>query len=158
MYSVDGKDRVAKWEGIPESSVGAPIPILLSDEHTAIIAYYIQEEEYNDSEPIAIITFNRCKARIFGPPNDEAFSGHPLASSGLRAHSSFIIQESSWLRTLIRMNEVHPYHKPSNYEGFNHFVLSFHDSTFECIAENYEIDIARCTINEAIDLMKQKLN
>src|SRR5207249_4784922 len=32
MYLVDGQDRVVKLDGVPQSSVGAPLPIVLSDE------------------------------------------------------------------------------------------------------------------------------
>ena len=34
-------------------------------------------------EEIALVRFTRYSAFMFGPPNDEAFSGHPLASRNL---------------------------------------------------------------------------
>ncbi|SCW83841.1 hypothetical protein SAMN04487970_10633 [Paenibacillus tianmuensis] len=88
MYSVDNEDIVLPNENMPQSSIGAPIPIVLSDENRTVVAYYTQEDEIdneNMNEPIAIITFNRCHATILGPPNDEAFSGHPLFKKGLRS-------------------------------------------------------------------------
>jgi hypothetical protein len=74
---------------------------------------------------------------MFGPPNDEAFSGHPLAPKGLAPYRVFEIDDSSWLRTLERMNSVHPYHRSEHFAVYKHFVFAFHDSTFECIAKQF---------------------
>lgn len=156
MYSVDRKDKVIEINNIPQSSVGAPIPVVLADEHLTIVAYYIQEDE-GDEEAIAIVSFRRCLSVMFGPPNDEAFTGHPLASRGLRPYSSFVIENSSWLRVLEKMNSVHPYHSHKLYEDYKHFILSFHDSTFECIAVNYEYEILKGKMIDAIDRMKEKM-
>ena len=54
--------------------------------------------------------FEHCYAHMFGPPNDEALRGHPLAGRGLRPYAAFEIRQSSWLRRLERMNSVHPRH------------------------------------------------
>lgn len=156
MYSVDSKDEVVELTDIPQSSVGAPIPVVLTDEHLTMVAYYIQED-IDDEEAIAIICFNKCLSVMFGPPNDEAFKGHPLSSRGLRPYSSFVIENSSWLRGLEKMNSVHPYHSPKLFEAYRHFVLSFHDSTFECIAVDYKYEIIKGKMAEAIDRMKAKL-
>jgi hypothetical protein len=160
MYTVDKKDKVLPLSNVPQSSVGAPCPVVLSNEHTTVVAYYTQEDEINfesDIEPIAIITFRFCYSTMFGPPNDEAFDGHPLSSRGLEPYSSFIIKDSSWLRTLIKMNEVHPYHNLKMFEGFKHFILAFHDSTFECIAKDFEVEIVADTFSNIMVLMKEKL-
>ena len=156
MYSIDRKDKVVELNNIPQSSVGAPIPVVLADEHLTIVTYYIQED-VDDEEATAIVSFKRCLAFKFGPPNDEAFRGHPLSSRGLRPYSSFIIENSSWIRELEKMNSVHPYHSHKLFEDYRHFILSFHDSTFECIAEDYEYEILKGKISDAIDRMKDKL-
>ena len=161
MYSIDSKDTVVELNEMPQSSVGAPIPVVLSAESKTVVSYYIQENEsdyMNEFELIAIISFERCSSTMFGPPNDEAFSGHPLYTKGLRPYSAFIIENSSWLRNLIEMNSVHPYHNETYFNDLKHFVLSFHDSTFECIAESFSIEIVNDTISNVINLMKEKLN
>lgn len=160
MYSVDEKDQVVELSTIPRSSVGAPMPVMLSDEHLTMVAYYTQEADFkpdDSNEPIAIVSFKRCYSSMFGPPNDEAFSGHPLSSRGLTPYSFFLIKNSSWLRILEKMNSVHPYHSSKLFEKYNHFVLSFHDSTFECIAVDYEFEIINGPLINAIDRMKEKL-
>jgi hypothetical protein len=161
MYSVDKKDKVLPLNDIPQSSVGAPIPVILADEHTTVVAYYSQENEIDldvETEPIAIVTFKSCRSTLFGPPNDEAFSGHPLYSRGLKPYSSSIIENSSWLRKYIEMNSVHLYHSPVLFEDYKHFILSFHDSTFECIAKSYNFDVVNDRFSSVIDIMKTKLN
>jgi hypothetical protein len=93
-------------------------------------------------EPAAIIRFTGVYASMFGPPNDEAFSGHPLAERGLHPYGAFEIVDSSWVRQLERMNAVHPYHRPEHFSTYRHIVLAFHDSTFECVAKAYVYELA----------------
>jgi len=152
MYEIDDHDRVEQLADIPQSCQGAPMPFVVSSEHGVAVAYhaevpiegwdgtFVQVVDHDtDDGPLVIVTFPNCYARMFGPPNDEAFSGHPLASRGLRPYGSFTVRDSSWLRRLERMNAVHPHHDRNRFMQRNHFVLSFHDTTFECIAEWYGV-------------------
>ncbi len=154
MYPVDEKDRVVAIIDIPQSSVGAPIPVILSDEHVTVVAFYLEDvpDDWDGSsvrivgketedEPLALVRFSVCYASMFGPPNDEAFTGHPLADRGLEPYGAFVIEDSSWIRQLERMNSVHPHHKSERFWARKHYVLSFHDSTFECVADGYSIEL-----------------
>ena len=139
---------------VPQSSIGAPIPVVAAGETSATVLYYVETDDPNwdgtsvrtvgpDSgdELIAMVRFETCYAHVLGPPNDEAFSGHPLSDRGLEPYGSFEVQDSSWIRMLERMNRVHPYHDRHGFlEGKRHFVVSFHDSTFECIARGYSVE------------------
>ncbi len=40
---------------------------------------------------------------------------------------------------MARMNSVGPYHAPENYTPLNHYIFTFHDSMFECLAKSFEI-------------------
>ncbi|MBN8459645.1 MAG: hypothetical protein J0M04_17585 [Verrucomicrobia bacterium] len=152
MYSVDARDTVVELKDTPQSSVGAPCPIVLATEHELYLAYYLQNtppgwdgttvtvvDESSGGEPVAVVKFKHLYSHMFGPPNDEAFSGHPLASRGLEPYSVYEIQHSSWIRILERMNSVHPYHRPDSFSRYHHFIFSFHDTTFECVAEGFSI-------------------
>jgi hypothetical protein len=44
-----------------------------------------------------LLEFSGCYAHLFGPPNDEAFSGHPLASRGLQPYRITEVKHSSWI-------------------------------------------------------------
>lgn len=171
MYSVDEKDRVILLENIPQSSVGAPIPIVLSDEFATVVAFYLQNtpDDWDGTsiriigtetqgEPLALIRFSFCYASMFGPPNDEAFDGHPLAGRGLRPYGAFIIENSSWVRQFEKMNSVHPYHKAERFQARKHYVLSFHDSTFECVADGYTIELHESSIREILPRMMELLD
>ena len=155
VYAVDERDRVVPLDDLPQSSVGAPCPLVMQDEHAVVVAYYLDapppgwtgetvrivDPEVSD-EPAALVIFRRVCASMFGPPNDEAFRGHPLAARGLRPYSAARIEDSSWIRILERINSVHPYHRPERYAKLRHFVLAFHDSTFECVAGGYDLVLA----------------
>src|SRR5215475_2304255 len=163
MYIIDEKDRVVPTNDIPQSSIGAPIPVVLSDEFVAVVAFYLQNTpdgwdgtsvrvvgKEAEGEPLALVKFSICYASMFGPPNDEAFGGHPLASRGLRPYGAFIIENSSWIRRLEQMNSVHRYHKPERFWARKHYVLSFHDSTFECVADGYVIESHESSIKKIL--------
>ncbi len=151
MYSVDSHDRVLELRNVPQSSVGAPLPLLLSREGTTVLAYLVEDRppdwdggtvrlvspETPDA-PAAIVVFRGCRATFVGPPNEEAFAGHPLAPRGLHPYGAFEIARSSWVGSLEQMNRVHPNHDPARFQHLRHFVWAFHDSTFECVAEAYE--------------------
>lgn len=169
MYQVDRRDKVLELENVPQSSVGAPMPVVLSDEGKVVLAYYIQDtpEDWDGSsvrivdeasnEPVAILEIKICYHYMFGWPNDEAFSGHPLAKRGLTPYGAFEVQDSSWIRQLERLNSVHPYHKPERYWRSHHYVFSFHDSTFECVADGFNITESRGSLTSILPLMAEKL-
>jgi hypothetical protein len=98
---------------------------------------YISPGNGPEGEVMVTVTFNMAEAHMFGSPNDEAFDGHPLARRGLEPYGAFEIEHSSWIRQLEQMNSVHPHHSPELFEGLRHYVLSFHDTTFECVAEGF---------------------
>src|SRR5215469_2094854 len=151
MYEVDQKDQVVTLEGIPQSSVGAPLPLIVANEGRIVLAYYMDStdpswdgeivcivDQERSNEPIALVRLE-CFAHMFGPPNDEAFSGHPLASRGLHPYGAFRIEGSSWIRGLEKMNRVHRSHKPERFHTLQHLVFAFHDSTFECVCRKFDV-------------------
>ncbi len=171
MYKVDERDRVETLEGVPPSSVGAPIPFLMADERRVVLAYYMEVREPGwegttvrvvsptDGEaPVALVRLNGCSVHMFGPPNDEAFRGHPLAARGLRPYKSFRIIDSSWIRRLEVMNSVHSRHRPERYRTLQHLVFAFHDSTFECVCQGFDVRTTHGSIGSVIPEMVELLN
>ena len=150
MYSIDGKDRVQNLTDVPQSSSGAPLPLVVATEQSLALAYLVEQQDRSwdgtsvrvvdpatEGEMVALIEFRRPRAHLLGPPNDEAFGSHPLAPHGLRPYAAFEIQESSWIRSLERANRIHPAHHRAQFAALRHFVFAFHDSVFECVAESY---------------------
>ena len=171
MYSVNQQDTVVELEGVPQSSVGSPLPLVVSDEHVLLLAYIIQEKPYefdrrilSDAdlamfvEHVAVVEFEMYRSYMFGSPNDEAINGHPLYDRGLEPYSSFEVKGSSWIRQLERMNSVHPRHSPERFKVLHHYIFAFHDSIFECVAERYKITEHEGTIAELMPEMQNRLS
>ncbi len=157
MYEVDSLDSVAELPDAPRPDIGAPLPLVVSDEHHLLLAYLVSEPDpawdgsyakvvspASEGMAVALVRFHLPSAHMLGPPNDEAFEGHPLASRGLEPNAVFEVHQSSWIRRLERMNAVHPNHNRDRFMARRrHFVFAFHDSTFECIADRFESEVFR---------------
>ncbi|MEL7500804.1 MAG: hypothetical protein AAFN77_24640 [Planctomycetota bacterium] len=165
MYTVGENDRVEELKDVPQSDVGAPLPVVLADEHRLYLAYLVSEPDPNwdgsyinmispDTDgTVAVVTFDRPALHMFGPPNDEAFGGHPLANRGLRPYSVNEIHNSSWVQRRIEMNRIHRMHQDSMFDGMRHFIFAFHDSTFECLADDFSVSLFRGSILAATEHM-----
>jgi hypothetical protein len=167
VYEVDSLDLVVELHDAPRPDIGAPLPVLLCDEHRLLLAYLVSEPDpawdgsyvtmvspESEGMAVACVRFKWPSAHMFGPPNDEAFSGHPLAARGLHPYAVFEVHDSSWIRKLERMNSVHPRHNRERFlAGLRHFVFAFHDSTFECVADGFEVDLIRGSMRSAISHM-----
>ncbi|GGI89283.1 hypothetical protein [Shewanella gelidii] len=129
-----------------QSSVGAPCPVVLSDEHDLFVAYYMQEQSKDfELEAVGLVKFTGFHSYKFGAPNDEAFHGHPLSENGLEPYGTFKIQNSTWVQELCIQNSVHPYHSDDIFRDLIHFVWSFHDTTLEVVAKSYEFSLHQGT-------------
>lgn len=166
MYVVDDVDTVLKLHTAPLPNVGAPLPLILCDESKLFLAYIADQGEGDGKElslksggvPIAIVKFLSPDAHIFGPPNDEAFEGHPLACRGLEPYDVFEVEQSSWIRQLERMNAVHPNHnKERFFANRRHFIFTFHDSTFEVVADGFEIQLISGSLRSALSKMVEMI-
>lgn len=134
MYSVDEKDAVVPVADIPRPDAGAPKPVLWASERLVAVAYYA----VGPGDAVALVTFD-AYAHALGPPNDEALEGHPLFSRGLGNNKAFEVKGSSWIRNLERMNRVHIWHDAARFSQYRHFMITFQDATFECVAESYRV-------------------
>ena len=170
MYSVDNQDRVVELKDVPQPDVGAPFPLVISDEHVTLLAYTTQGEPFSFDgrvltdadmetfvEELALIEFRPCQSYMFGAPNDEAFDAHPLASRGLQPYGVFEIENSSWIRQLEQMNSVHPLHRGGWLQRVRHFVFAFHDSTFECVARNFTVSKHSGPLESLLTEMQRRL-
>lgn len=171
MYPVDERDKVIELDQVPQSSVGAPLPIVLSDEHKVLLAYILEGfrpdwdgtsvqivDPRTSGESLALVEFTGYSTYMFGAPNDEAFHGHPLAARGLHPYAAFQIENSSWIRQLERMNSVHYSHKPERFAQLRHYVFAFHDSTFECVARDFTVSTHSGSLESMLPIMRDRLD
>jgi hypothetical protein len=164
VYNVDRKDTVFELSSPPRPDVGAPLPIVFATDYAVALAYIVSEPDPHwdgkyvevvspntDGKIIALVTFRMPRAHMMGPPNDEAFNGHPLYGRGLKPYTVSEVQQSSWIRSLGRMNSVHPMHRAEHFKSYRHFIFAFHDSTFECVAEGFTLECFRGSLRNAVD-------
>jgi hypothetical protein len=169
MFSLTPKEELKELHDLPQSSVGAPCPLVYATERNLHVSYYLNavEEGWDGKtvrvvgpasagEPSVIVTFHRVTAHYFGMPNDEAIRGHPLYKLGLKAYSYFEVLGSSWCEELERMNRVHPHHKKERYADVRHFIFTFHDTTLEVLARSYTAEITNLPLLENIERVLKK--
>jgi hypothetical protein len=128
-------DLNAPW--IPDG--GTPEPRLWThgDGDPAFVAYYVAPVAPTE-QPLAVLRFPICQILKFGYPNDEALPGHPLYAKGLRHYNLFEVLDSTWIAALADQNLVAFPNPRGEPRPDHHFVITFHDSTFECIADHLE--------------------
>jgi hypothetical protein len=128
----------------PEAAVSGAV--LVQTEHSTFLSFNaVRLMDDGRYHPVgtALVEFHLCTMTRFGYPNDEAWSGIPR-TKGL-SYGIYEIQGSDWKEKIARLNR---YSFPSTREWpGRHFLLLFHDSSFECIAD----DICLELLNEPYD-------
>lgn len=122
--------RVIPLGELPAPAAGDPGPQLSADEHHVRLTY--QAEDASRVE----VRFDGWDVS-FGSPNDEALCGHPLYARGVGYYGVFEVLHSPWIAALERANRVHSQHDPSRFADLRHIVITFHDSTFECVTRGF---------------------
>ena len=133
MYQIDGGDEVFRIDDAPAPAI-PPGPVVLAGDFDLLLSYQVAP-----GTGLVLIDFEQPAAHYFGGPNDEALIGHPLRARGLDYYGAFEIFNSSWIRALHRMNQAHPRYDPRRFEGLRHFVFTFQEETFECLARGFRI-------------------
>jgi hypothetical protein len=149
---------------------GAPVPMVLSDEHTTCLLYYYRkpventadfeipkERDAQEDRGIAVITFGQSMIYKFGYPNDEVLLAHSYYSLGLESYQLFEVIGSEWIQEIKEMNKAHPLNDPLLFSRCRHFIITFKDSTFECIAAGLKIEFnPMATMKEGIETVASK--
>ncbi|HEV2816553.1 MAG TPA: hypothetical protein VGW40_04955 [Allosphingosinicella sp.] len=143
-------------------STGAPLPHLLQNDHRTLLLFVVEDVDPDwdgswvrvvgpaTEAEIALVEFEGCASAKLGMPNDEAFRGHPLIGRGLHAYGAFKVVHSAWIAELAAINSVHPMDRPETWSRLTHFILGFHDSTFECVARDFRLETRRGSIADAL--------
>lgn len=154
-----------KWD------TGAPLPFLFMSDLKTFLTFYVSEPDPNwdgsyvtvkdpadkTVESLAVVEFHRCSSAKMGTPNDEVFEGHPLNGKGLEAYTAQVVRNSRWLASLQAINSVHSQYDPARWKDQKHFVFWFHDSTFECVAESYKVELFTGIMSELLSEVSRRL-
>src|SRR5262249_18470000 len=140
---------------LPQSDPGVPWPVLVASESRLRVSYiHLLGPPDSDDSAVVVVEFVGAIAHMFGMPNDEALAGHPLAERGLQSYGFYRVEQSSWIRRLERLNAVHPGHRGGWLDRLTHYILTFHDSMFECVARDFTFTVhpANELVTVSIDL------
>ena len=158
-------DFPVRWD------TGAPLPHVIQNDYKTFLTFYIREPDPDwdgsyvtvrnpgdgSVESLALVEFFRCSSAKLGSPNDEVFEGHPLSGKGLDGYTAQRIVNSKWLAELEAINRVHRCYDPALRRKLNHYVFWFHDTTFECVAESFRVEVFRESMADLLARVCQRL-
>ena len=158
-------DFPVKW------NAGCPLPHLLCNDYKALLTFILREAKPEtdgsgvevvgpadeQTRPLALVEFAPCFAVKLGSPNDEVFHGHPLQGRGLDGYTAQKVVNSRWLAEVETINKVHHCYDPASWRERSHFIFWFHDTTFECIAKSFKVELHRESIAVMLTRMCQRL-
>lgn len=158
-------DFPVKWDA------GAPLPHLLCNDYKALLAFILREDKPGwdgssvelvspadqKTRPLALVEFMPCTAAKLGAPNDEVFHGHALQGRGLDGYTAQKVVNSRWLAEIEGINKVHHCYRPEPWWEKNHYIFWFHDTTFECIAKSFKVEVYQESMAAMLTRMCQRL-
>lgn len=127
---------------------GAPLPHLLQNDNRVFLLFLLADS--NRPENIAVVEFKNCASTRMGTSNDEVFHGHPLHGRGLELYSALQVKNSPWIEELKTINSVHRNYSPDSWQNDRHYILGFHDCTFECVAQSFAVEVRSGTMQQAL--------
>jgi hypothetical protein len=150
---------------------GAPFPYLLQNDYRTFLVFFLRDVDpgwdgtyvnvrrADNPSPsnLAVVEFKRSICTKMGTPNDEVFPGHPLYGKGFRGYCPLRVKNSLWIKELEAINSIHRGYRPESWSNLNHYIFGFHDSTFECVAESFIVEVRTTTITEVLREMCDKL-
>ena len=138
-------------KGLFEMDAGAPSPIILSNDNELLVSFYGNKDS-DIGEPhqrntvydtgIFILKFKSFLKYSFGLPSNETIQGHPYFKLGLSSYSE----------------RSHPYYNPEKWKEYKHYILTFHDNMFECVAEGFEVSEENTSIYHQVGIMLNELS
>jgi hypothetical protein len=155
----------------PEAAVSGAV--LLQSDNAVFLLFNAMSDETNsqgryEDVGAAVINFTHCKLTRFGGPNDEGLPEHPLYHKGLAQHGYSICEvvNSSWAAEVMERAKKsarriwgdrfqHAY-KDRKWTT-RHFIITFHDSTFECLADDLILSIHKDPFPQIVEAITHKM-
>jgi hypothetical protein len=128
-----------------------PNPFLIQTERSAFLLINVSEAMISGgikTGGVAVLEFKDPLLTKFGYPNDEALGGHPLIRRGLNYYTAQEVLSSSWVEAVNAQNNV-VFPKSDIFSDKHHYILSFHDTTFEIIANGFQLIKICSSLDEA---------
>jgi hypothetical protein len=132
------EDQVLLLDSVPHPAADAAEPFIVAADRRVILAYPIAEADFErfgpfdpDDDPFCTVLFPDAVFHRLGPPGDVDLEIHPLAMQGLLGLSAHEVVNSSLAAEIAAVASIGP--------ALRHFVMTFQDSTFECVASDYTV-------------------
>jgi hypothetical protein len=121
----------------PEAAVSGPV-LLQTDNSTVLTFNAMCKSDKGKlvDAGTAIVEFEICSITKFGYPNDEAWCGIPRTRR--LTYGFYEVVNSAWKSEIAALNR-HSFPETEEWKG-RHFLILFHDSSFECIARGFKIE------------------
>jgi hypothetical protein len=136
--SLQQEDQVVLLDSVPHPAADAAEPFIVASGRRVILAYPIAEADFErfgpfdpDDDPFCTVLFPDAAFHRLGPPGDVDLEIHPLAIQGLLGYSAHEVVNSSLAAEIAAVGSAVP--------ALRHFVITFQDSTFECVASDYTV-------------------
>ncbi len=159
--------ELIKINGLFEMDYGAPSPTIVSNDSELFIAFYA-DKEIKTLEPkerntiydkgIFALKFKKYLKYIFGLPGNETIQGHPYSKLGMKSFSFYELKNSNLIKDLQEIEKIHSYYNPEKWLNYKHYILTFHDNMFECIAEDFEIREGNSSLYNQATVMLNELS
>lgn len=147
MYIISEKDSIEELADVPIMDVGAPLPIVISSDSDLVLGYHVSNKSPTtypkhvevikgglEDGRFALVRFWRVISSIAGVPNEDQIENHPLCKRGLASYMAVKVNNSSWLHLIKETYKLED-------DKLNHFIFTFHDSSFECFARSYWVTV-----------------
>lgn len=126
---------------------GAPSPIVISNDTELVVYFYTDNEDVTDLSErntgydtgVVVIRFKGYIYYNFGLPGNETLRGHPYYKLGMKSFGFYQLLDSDLINKLKQIEKVHPYYNAAKWDGYRHFILTFHDNMFECVSSGFDV-------------------
>ena len=152
-------------KGLFEMDSGAPSPMIISNDNELFLSFYANKEPISTvprqrniryDVGICVMKFKKYVKFTFGFPGDETIRGHPYRKLGMKSYSFYELKKSDLIKSLQEIDKVHPRHNREKWKMYKHYILTFHDNMFECIAQDFEIREEKVSLyNQAAVLLNE---
>lgn len=155
----------------PEAAISGAV--LLQSECATFLLFNAMSDDKNsegryEDVGTAVMEFDGCSRTLFGGPNDEALPEHPLWKKGLSEIGYGIgeVLHSSWASDV--MERARKSAERIWGDGFEkayknhvwatrHIIVTFHDSTFECLTKDFRLSIRKEAFGDILDELTSRI-
>lgn len=136
---------------------GAPSPLIMSSDRDLILLFlpdlyeedgHPQEFDVRDLTLTIALKFKYCMKYSFGTPSNELLYYHPYRKMGIESCAFYEVKDSPMIEELRNLAKNHQYYSDNSWKEYKHFVITFHDDMFECIAKSYAVRMTNISLHK----------